>query len=50
MKQAKLRGLSLRTTARELGIHRNTVRRYALAERPPLRKKKVQLGSDSQRR
>ena len=28
----------LRATARELGIHRNTVRKYALAESPPLRK------------
>ena len=40
VQQAKLRGLSLRAMARELGIHRNTVRRYALAESPPLRKKK----------
>ncbi len=37
VQQAKLRGLSLRATARELGIHRNTVRKYALAESPPLR-------------
>ena len=50
VKQAKLRGLSLRATARELGIHRNTVRRYALAESPPLSKKKAQPGSNSQRR
>ena len=40
VRQAKSRGLSLRTTARDLGIHRNTVRKYALAESPPLRKKK----------
>ena len=37
VQQAKLRGLSLRATARELAIHRNTVRKYALAESPPLR-------------
>ena len=37
VQQAKLRGLSLRATARELGTHRNTVRKYALAESPPLR-------------
>ena len=40
VRQAKSRGLSLRATARDLGIHRNTVRKYALAESPPLRKKK----------
>ena len=40
VQQAKLRGLSLRAIARELGIYRNTVRKYALAESPylPLRK------------
>ena len=38
VQQAKLEGLSFRATARELGIHRNTVRKYALAESPPLRK------------
>ena len=37
VQQAKLRGLSLRATARDLGAHRNTVRKYALAESPPLR-------------
>ena len=37
MQQAKLRGLSLKVTARDPGIHRNTVRKYALAESPPLR-------------
>ena len=40
VQQAKRRGLSLRTMARELGVHRNTVRKYALAESPPLRKRK----------
>ena len=38
VQQAKLEGLSFRATARELGIHRNTVRKYTLAESPPLRK------------
>ena len=37
MQQAKLRGLSLRAIVRELGIHRNTVQKYALAESPPLK-------------
>ena len=49
VQQAKLRGLSLRTMARELGIHRNTVRRYTLAESPPLRKK-APPGSNPTRR
>ena len=38
VQEAKFRGLSLRAIARELGIHRNTVRKYALPESPPLRK------------
>ena len=38
VQQAKLRGLSFRAIARELGIHRNTVQKYVLAESPPLRK------------
>ena len=37
VQQAKRRGLSLRAIARELCIHRNTARKYALAESPPLR-------------
>ncbi len=40
VQQAKRRGLSLRAIARELGIHRDTTRKYALAESPPLRKVK----------
>ena len=32
VQQAKLRGLCLRAIARELGIHRNTVHKYALAD------------------
>ena len=34
--QAKLRGLSIRAIARELGIHRNTVSKYAEAKSPPM--------------
>jgi hypothetical protein len=37
VQQAKRRGLSLRAIASELGIHRNTVRKYVLADSPPLR-------------
>ena len=37
VQQARLRGLSLRAIARELSIHRNTARKYALAKSPPLR-------------
>ena len=37
VQQARLRGLSLRAIARELGIHWNTARKYALANSPPLR-------------
>ena len=40
VQQTRLKGLSLRAMARELGIHRNTVRKYALAESPSLRKRK----------
>ena len=36
-KQARLRGLSLRAIACELGIHRNTAHKYALTKSPPLR-------------
>ena len=37
VQEARLRGLSLRAIARELSIHRNTARKYALAKSPPLR-------------
>ena len=36
VQQAKLRGLSIRAIARELGIHGNTVRKYAEAKSPPM--------------
>ena len=35
MHRAKLGGLSIPGMARELGIHRDTVRRYIDAESPP---------------
>ena len=38
VQQAKRRGLSIRGMARELGIHRHTVRRYIDAESPPTRR------------
>ncbi len=38
VQQTKLRGLSIRGMARELGIHRNTVRKYIDAESPPMRR------------
>ena len=37
VQQAKLQGMSIRRMARELGIHRDTVRRYIDAETPPTR-------------
>ena len=37
VQRARLRGISLRAIARELRIHRNTARKYALAKSPPLR-------------
>ena len=38
VQEAKRRGLSIRGMARELGIHRDTVRRYIDAESPPTRR------------
>ena len=38
VQEAKLRDLSLRAIARELGIHRETAKKYALAESPPVRR------------
>ena len=36
LQKAKRKGLSIRGIARELGIHRNTVRKYMNAESPPM--------------
>ena len=41
VQQAKLKGMSIRRMARELGIHRDTVRRYIDAESPPTRQTTV---------
>ena len=38
VQEAKLRGLSLRAIAGELGIHRETAKKYALADIPPVRR------------
>ena len=38
VQEAKRRGLSIRAMARELGIHRHTIRRYIDAESPPTRR------------
>ena len=38
VQQAKLRGLSIRAIARETGIHRNTVKTYAEAKYPPMKR------------
>ena len=38
VQQAKLRGLSIRGMAKDLGIHRDTVRRYIDSESPPTRR------------
>ena len=41
VQQAKLEGMSIRGMARELGIHRDTVRRYIDAEGPPTRRSRA---------
>ena len=38
IQKAKLQGLSIRRMARELGLHRDTVRKYIDAESPPTRR------------
>ena len=42
IQQARLKGLSLRAIARELGISRVTVRKYAYAVQPPTKKLSAQ--------
>ena len=41
MQQAKLRDLSIRAIARELGINRDTARKCAAAQSPPMKRTKV---------
>ena len=41
IQEAKRRGLSIRGMAGELGIHRDTVRRYVDADNPPTRRSPV---------
>ena len=56
VQKAKRKGLSIRGIARELGIHRETVRKYMHAESPPMarpaqrRKYRNQLAWQSTRR
>ena len=38
IQRARLKGMSLQAISRELGIARNTVRKYAYAEKPPTKK------------
>ena len=45
VQRAKLNGLSIRGIARELGIHRDTVRRYMAAESPPMMRPRVKSGA-----
>ena len=45
VQQAKLKGMSIRRMARELGIHRDTVRRYVDAESPPTRRSPNSINS-----
>ena len=43
VQKAKLEGMSIRKMARELGLHRDTVRRYIDAESPPTRRSPATL-------
>ena len=43
VQKAKLEGMSIRKMARELGLHRDTVRRYIDAENPPTRRSPANL-------
>ena len=45
VQRAKLNGLSIRGIARELGIHRDTARRYMAAESPPMMRPRVKSGA-----
>ena len=41
VEQAKRRGLSIRGVARELGIHRDTAKKYMEAVSPPIKRDRV---------
>ena len=41
MQKAKRRGLSIRSVARELAIHRDTAKKYMQAESPPMKRPTV---------
>ena len=41
VQKAKRKGLSIRGIARELGIHRDTVRKYVVAESPPIARSRL---------
>ena len=43
VQRAKLEGMSIRKMARELGLHRDTVRRYIYVESPPRRRSPATL-------
>ena len=43
VQKAKLEGMSIRQMARELGLHRDTVRRYINVESPPTRRSPATL-------
>ena len=43
VQKAKRKGLSIRGIARELGIHRDTVRKYMNAESPPMSRARATL-------
>ena len=45
VQKAKRKGLSIRGIARELGIHRETVRKYMHAESPPMSSRSRNVGS-----
>ncbi len=50
MQKAKLKGMSIRKMAREIGLHRDNVRRYSDAESPPTQQSPATLtGSTSDR-
>ena len=43
VQKANLEGMSIRKMARELGLHRDTVRRYIDTETPPMRRSPATL-------